>query len=308
MTFDRTTLIVGPAVVQFNGMTFYTEGDITEKITRETNPRSLALFGKVDETLKLQFSEISFTPAGQLKTLSKYYPVTHASIGKSLLGSTDTPVVIWTLAGKKITWANGCLVKCPALRLDTGKDAFGDMTLRCISKKATELTDPAAFSAITAAALADATYDPATVRRARYTWSWGTAYAAQQHEAGIEIDVALSVENKVIANFGIVDIYLKEIVATAKLIPAGLSEADLDLILGLQDAAAVLPGQSLAKAGNDLVVTDGTNTFTLHKAGPKMGERKYGDVTSRLGQLEFMSQVGFTAGVVQPVFEFTLGS
>lgn len=308
MIFDRTTLIAGPAIVTFDGMSFYTEGDITEKLVRETNPRTLAIVGKVDETLKLQYSEISFKPVGQLKTLDKYFPVNHTAIGKSLLGSTDRPVVIWTLAGKKITWANGCIIKCPTLNLDTGKDAFGDMTLRCISKKGTELTDAAAFSAITAAALADASYDDTTVRRARYTWSWGTSYAAQQHEAGIEINVALTVENKVIANFGIVDIYLKEIVATAKLIPTGLSEADLDIILGLQGTDAVLPGQSLAKAGHDLVVTDGINTFTLFKAGPKTGERKYGDVTSRLGQLEFMSQVGWNAGVVQPVFTFTLGS
>lgn len=107
---------------------------------------------------------------------------------------------------------------------------------------------------------------------------------------------------KAIANWGNVNAILTSLTIGCRFTPVGIDEDDLWEALGLQDAGAIVPGESLTKADEDLVIAAGGVSFTLHSAGPKSGVTRYGLEPLRLGEVAFVTRRTFTAGVADPLF------
>lgn len=305
MPFNPANIIQGPAIVIFNGYSYYAKGDIAVKYNRNTFNVETSMHGRIDERLQSQSVEVSFQPAGEIESIAKYFPYAVADIGTSVFGAVDKTLVIWTFAGKQITWAKAAITKMPALRLKATDTLFGDMTFMCLGKSNTALTDAAAWKAAAAVAFADATFDETKIKTARYTAAYGIApYDAMESVDGFEIEIGMEVENNTVDAHGIVDAYLKNLTATARMTPIALTEEQLDTLLGLQGAAAILPGESLSKSDTDLVISGTPFTATIHKAGPKSFALAYGLGKNRLGQLEFTSKRTWTAGAANPLFTF----
>lgn len=298
------TIIAGPAIIQHNGQTYYTEGDITLNHNRETFAIVSSLGGEIDTRLISQMVEISFKPVGALDVVAKYLPYALTQIGTFLFTPTALKdVVVWAKDGTKTTWKNGAITKLPAFDLAATKSALGDMTLTVLGDPTKEATDEAAWNAIATEALVDATFDETKIITGRYTAAYGAApYAAMESEDGFRFEVALKLSAKKVANYGVVNMILSDITAVARFKPVGLTEAQLWTLMSLQGANAILPGQSVTKANKDLVITAAPVSFTLHKAGPISAVTQYGLEPLRFGEVAFAARKTWTTGAVNPLF------
>ena len=302
------TILQGPAIVIFNGLAYYFKGGIKRSLKRSTFDVESDAAGFSDRRLKSTVVEISGTPAGQLTTdaaFGKMFPYAVTDIGKSVFGNADAPLVIHTKAGQTITYARAAITKLPGLRLKPTDTLFGDITFTCLGKGAVQPTTAGSFNAIAAAAFADTTFDGDSIKTARYRVAWGGApYDAMGSKAGFEIDIAMDLQSVEVDDFGVVDMVLKSMVATAKFAPSSLTEDQVNTLLGIQDADVVLPGQSLTKANRDLVISSDVFSATLYKAGPVDGESTFGVGEHRHGDITWVSRRSWTAGAANPLWLF----
>jgi len=297
--FNAANHIKGPAIVVFNGHSWYTENDITVKPVIESWSVNTSIFGKVDERLKSKAFEISFTPVGACVAayLTKSFPYTVDMVGDSIYGAADVPLVIWTCAGIKHTYSRAAITKMPSIHLGTQKSAFGAMSFRCLLATSTEFTAAGAFNTLSTVVLADATFDETKLTTPNYFAAFGESpYDVIDSVDGFDIDLGIELNDTKVDRYGLVDQRLKGLTVSAKFQPAGLTEAQYLALIG-DLTTAIKPGESLAKAGTSLVITgaSGGLKVTLPKCGVKSGAWAFGDA-ERCGELEFTNRVGFTGG------------
>ena len=308
------TLILGPAVVEHNGMTYYTEGNITEKLVRETQDFSMAHVGKFDKRLKSQHLEISFTPAGELKNASKFFPYAPADIGQNIyaLATTDPTVTIWTKAGQQIIYAAGAVAKSPSIHLGVNKPWLGEMTLRVKGNPTKQLTAAAAWNAVSAVAFDDASFDDTLIKTGRYTANWGAGQTAiltgAGSQDGFQIDHEYTLEAKAPDGWNELACLLAGMVTRVRFKPIDWTEADFYDYLRLQGATAILPGESLAKMLKDMTIASGQTGLSIcvNKVGPMDGQQLYGLKDYRQGEVGFEGRITWTTGVVDPALTITI--
>lgn len=127
----RSAILRGPAIIQYQGQTFYSQGDIAIEFVQETFGINVANFGKVDDRVNNVFHRISFVPSGRWHALSILYPFTTAIIGSSVFGS-DKPLTIWTRDGKKRVYTSAAVTKMPDLTLASTKTLHGEVQFTCL--------------------------------------------------------------------------------------------------------------------------------------------------------------------------------
>jgi len=314
MPFDRTQVIQGPAIISFKGYTYYTQGDITVENTRETWEPKTSIYGALTKRASSSpVTKITFTPAGAADDPTKYINVfTPANIGQLLFGATDFPVTIQTIAGKLITWKAGAITKAPDLILSTLKTLWGPMEISCIGAKATALTDPAVQSTFTSSAFADTSFDSSKVTSAAYQAALGSLsspFDAIVTEDGFTVSNNMTVNPVRIANYGIVNWVISEVIASVKFIPANCDDDSLWTLFQLQGSNAILPGGDVASLNQDLVITGGTSptavSCTIAKVGPDKSTSRYGLAVLRAGEVELFARKSFTSGVLIPQISLT---
>jgi hypothetical protein len=294
-------IIIGPAIITRNGHTYYSEADITSELSRETWKPGSSIFGGLGERLVSQQQKLSFTPVGALDVVAKYIPWAVANIGATIF--SDIPAVIKTKAGQTITWANSAITKLPSFRLSPVASAFSSaMEITCLGDLDKAPTAADSWNTFAAAAFNDTTFDETKIRAGRYTATFGELEDIES-EAGFTFEVAIQTQPVKVANRGIVNMLLTEVTAVCRFNPVGLGNEDVIwAMMGLQGADAILPGERLAKGGNDLVITDGTHVFTLHQAGPQKALERYGLTALRHGEVAFAASKSFTLGALNPLF------
>lgn len=309
MPVPPPTIIQGPAIVIFKGLSYYFKGGLKRSIKRSTFDVESDAHGKVDTRLKDSMVELSGTPAGQITTdvnLAKMFPYTLADIGKSIFGSSDSSLVIHTLDGNTITYARGAISRLPLLRLKPTDTLFGDITFTCLGERAVQPTAAGYFSTLASAAFSDATFDGDTIKTARYQAAWGVSapYDVMGSKDGFEFELGLDLVPVSVDDFGVVDMTLKSISGMARFAPASLTEAQVDTLLALQDTDAVLPGQSVAKGNKDLVISSDVFSATLHKCGPVEMESTFTVGDHRHGTIAFAARRTWTSGAANPLWTF----
>lgn len=296
------TIIAGPAVVTFNGNSYYTEGDVTVGLKRNTFNVASAIAGVIDTRLSDQLVEISFKPVGALDVVAKYLPYAVGQIGSLLINPAALkPVVVWGKDGVKTTWASGFVSKLPAFTLSSQKTAQGDMTLTALADPTKTLVDAAAWNAITTAALVDATFDETKIVTPLYKATLGAVFVDLESEDGFTFEVAMSMQLKKVDNYGNVNALLTDLITTARFKPVGKTLAEITTAVRLQGASAVQPGQSLSSA-DDLVISAAPYVFTLAKAGIAASAENYGLQQLRHGELMFVNRKTWTAGAINAPF------
>jgi hypothetical protein len=308
------TIIVGPAIVTWNGKSFYSKAGIKAEFKRDTFKIETDFDGQIDERAKTQMTEVSFQPDGQISTLTKYFPYAVAQIGSSIFGTTALPLVIQTKfggasnTGQTITYPRAALSKQPQLRLKATDTLFGDMTFTCLGVPTVQPTGATAWQAIADAAFGDTTFDETSIITDIYTASYGSSpYNTIGSMAGFEIDLAMATEQIVADDFGIVDMILKSLTATAKFAPSNLTEAQLYTLLANQNTGYVYPGQSLSKTNTNLVIAGSGNaahtlTVTINNAGPKQAGFMCSTGKHRFDAIEFTSKRTWTAGAANALW------
>jgi hypothetical protein len=305
---DLPNIIPGPAVLQHNGGSFYSKDGFRLGYKRDTWDATSDIAGPIDKRMLRDMFTISWTPDGQIANIAKYFPYGPADVGKTIFKSApDDTVVIWTKGGKKHIWQKGAVTKCPELRLVPSDTLFGDMEITVIGKAATLPTDAAYFKqAVAASAFVDATFDETLIKSGVFSAAWGGApYASMGALSGFIMGIDIGVE-QINCDLGIADIHLASLVGRARFVPSNLTEADFDSLMSFQGASVVLPGQSIAKAGKDLVIASDAFSATLFKAGPIGMTQMFKRGSHIHDAVEFGAKRTWTAGAANPLFSFSI--
>jgi hypothetical protein len=305
------TIITGPAIVLHNAKAFYSKAGIKVAFRRESFNVETDFDGRIDERMKSQLTEVTLQPDGQVSDLNKYFPYGIADIGASIFGASPKTLVIHTKAGQTITYPRAAISKLPQLRLKPTDTLFGDMTFTCLGVPNVQPNTSNAWKTIASASFADASFDERKIVTDIYRAAYGSSpYDAIGSMAGFEVDLSMETSRIEAADFGVIDMILKSLTATARFAPGNLTEAQVDTLLNLQNTGYIFPGQSLAKANTDLVITgSGNNGLTLtviiKNAGPKQNAAMYSTGKHRHEAVEFTSRRTWTSGAANPLF--TLG-
>ena len=304
MSFDPTTLIAGPAIVTHDSQVYYSQGDITVQAQLQSWDVNTSMHGPIDKRLKSRAYDISFTPAGECEAFDKYFPYAATDIGAGVFAASDKDLVIQTLSGQKYTFMRAAMIKMPGLNLGTGATALTDMTFRALLDSSIEPTADDAFVKLEATAFSDATFDETKILSPGYTAAFGTdPYDEIESLDGFRIELALSFKEHNVDRYGLVQMHLTGIQATARFTPAGLTEAQWDAMVIPDGANAVIPGQSLAKAGTDLIISKGAGypQVTISDAGIEGHGLAFGEA-QRFSELTFINKWTWTAGALNAPF------
>jgi len=313
MSNPLPTLIVGPAIVTWNGHTYYTKAGIKAEFKRETFTVETDDQGRIDERMKTQSMEIRFQPAGALADLTGYFPYGVAEVGKSIFTTAALPLVIVTKfggagnAGRTITYPRAGCSKFPQLRLKPTDTLLGEMTFTCLGNPTVQPNAANTWELVADATFAD-TFDETKLVTDIYHAAYGASpFNAMGSMAGFEVDLAMELGTITADDFGIVDMVIKSLTAGAKFAPSNLTHENVSTLLANQTTGYVFPGQSLSKSNTDLVIAgSGANgltlTVTIKNAGPKQAGYLYSIDQHRLQAVEFTSKRTWTSGAANALW------
>ena len=316
MSNPLPSLIVGPAIVTWNGYTYYTKAGVKVAFTRDTFKIETDFDGTIDERHKSQKATVSLQPVGMITTMSGMFPYAISMVGKSVFTGTDLPLVIVTKfggtgnAGQTITYPRGALTKTPQLRLKPTDTLFGDLEFTCLGDPTVQPNGATAWETIASATFADTSFDETAITTDIYSAAFGSSpYNAMGSKTGFEIDIELDLKTIEDDSFGIVDMILAGMTAKAKFVPNNITQAQFATLLAYQNTGYIYPGQSVSKSNTDLVITGSGNlgsghtlTATIKNAGPKAGTYMYGVDKHRFEAIEFTSKRTWTSGAANALF------
>ena len=277
----------------------YTQGDIIMQVARESwNPQG-AITGPLGERHKSTRILVSCTPEGEVEALSSYWPYGPADIGKSIFTASPVAMEIVPLEGNKYTFPRSAVTKMPGMALKPTATLWQAMEWTCLGNPAVEPTNAAYFQTLAATA-ANTGFDHTKVTTPRYTGAWGaTPFNVLEAEDGWDVSPSMTVKEMMSANFGLQDLILTGLGVQAVFVPINLTEAQIATMLRLQDANAVLPGDTYHEAAvaRDLVVAGTGLSVTLKNMGAKLGGYRFGAGVFRQNAITMVNRRTWTAGV-----------
>jgi hypothetical protein len=307
------TVIQGPALISIAGNVHYTQKDISvEQTTESWNPESA--YGPLGQRHKSRKDVITFTPVGMLTAarLNLFYfaHLDPTKIGTSIFTGTGVVFVSSISENKTYTWRRGGISKPPGLALKPTATVFGSMSVTCIGAAAVQPLDAHWWQAAEAAATADATFSQTSIISDIYSAALGaraTPFDAMGGMNGFDVDFGFNVKEIPASDVGIADIVLEGLSTSVTFAPSNLTDAQVNTLVRVQDATAVLPGQPYAKEMEDLIIT-GTQLgwiFNIDSVGAKRANRVLQVGEHRFKLIEFVNQRLWTAGAPDPLFAYT---
>lgn len=296
----------GPAVAQFNGGTFFPQGDIDYGFGFETFTPGSSMHGALDERIADRFGTVKLTPVGEWENLSVLWPYRTALIGSSLFTATDVPLIVHTLAGQKLTAAAAAVTSLPEIYFGAKKTMIGQVGFTCIGKDNAAWDSADSFMQIQTVAFPDATwtlFDLTKVVTGAPTISWGlgtpVTFIASE---GVTVSFDLSYDWIETDAEGKVDATLGNLAVMAKFKPLGVTETQVRDWLKIQDVGGLKRGMSLDSVGFDLTVANSLGTVVIKNAAIKTAGFKFGNTTLRHDELGFVAVRTFTGGKPDPLF------
>lgn len=300
---NRTTVLRGPCIIQHGGQTFWSKANVTVTIRNERFAIPTATFGEVDERFAGRMIEVGLTPSGAFNadTLAVLWPYATTPIGTGIYDASDTPTVIWSADGVKLTLPNSRVTQMPSIRLSVRETIMGAMTFTGLLKNN---TDPSASGAYFTIASEDypgnAGFDVADIKTMAYASAWGgdAPWSSFLTEAGWEISPAMDLKPDGADGIGTTDMILTGMRVTARAIPVGPTQADIMAKL----SPAVALGSSVSALGANLNISASGVYFRIYNASIVEGGFDYGNDRKRLAQTEWKATRTVTDGETDPLF------
>ena len=303
MATSRTSIIRGPGAVKFGDVTIYDADGIAAEIETATQEVPSSISGPLDTIKTDQTGSVTLTPCGQVDAdlLAALFPHQTPSIGASLCGSSDTPLVVHSLAGTKVTFLNAFLSGVPELRLSPVKTAFGQAAFTALLANGKAPGDSGAFYSVAAATYNLEYPDPEGITGVHYAGTFGSLSIPDTAD-GWTVNVDLSTDPVETDSLGTIDHTLSGVTVRAKCTPLGLTESQI------LDSLPVSLGRGESLAGaNDLVIAGaGGLTVTLKNARIVTGPLAWGNTTLRAGEIGFIAQRSFSSGVAGALYSVEL--
>jgi hypothetical protein len=313
--------ITGPAVVQFNGQTYYFQEGLKGSLKRNVDYIKVDTAGAIAAFMKNFVVEFSGRPAGVLSQayFESLFPYTRNDHGKSIFGATDLPLVIWALHPfdtsdlNKVTFQRGAIKKSPTLLFSAtkGQAISSDMTFSALMASDFDLTAADAWYSAVHATFAGTPLNLDLIRTARYTAALGSRsapYDSMLAQDGFTFESNWGTKDIDVDNFGIIDqvVDAGNFAATAKFKPANLRAAEVDELISLQDTTALLPGDVIGGTNENLVITSDLFVATLKNCDASDTARQWESGMLQAGEVMFINAAKFTSGVDQAYFTFSV--
>lgn len=311
-----TTVIKGPAQLEWNGLKIISAGEITVTRNPETFDVKTDAFGPIEERLKACTVTVAFTPSGQwgeiipsIAAAAARIPGTTVLQGSLVIKPLITPQQVTTIARAGIT-------ALPDLFLSASKTLYGQMTFTGIA--AVDTTTGAILSQAVFSAPVTA-FDVPSIVTEPWTGSYGVPdeegefdVNADQVLVGIETEDGWTIKSEMTTEMsradsvGIVDVFQTGFKVSASCKPVGLTEGAF-LEFMQRGGGNELPGMGFAlNAGSVLQLNSRSGyRIQLNNAGVKAGSMVWGVSRNRTDGLTFNSIRKFNAGAVQPMLVFT---
>lgn len=297
-TFDRTTIIRGPAKITYDTATFYSKGGVTLRMVNSTFDKETDAYGMVGKS-KTDFQlVVEFEPVGEIEELAKLYPYGSTAIGASIYGSTDKALVI-TAADATYTINNAAITQLPSLRLTANNTAFGPIQFTGLLDIGGDPANLSDYYAVAAGASIGAAFDPSKLITAPYTATlgFGTPLAFMS-EAGFEIAFDLSLSPVVVDGIGTVSMALQNLGATITCIPTGIAENSFDTAFN-----SLTAGEDLANLSLDIsTATTGGLNVDFAAVNIIDLEKRFSPTDNRLGTLTMAARRTFSSGTPAALF------
>jgi len=218
------------------------------------------------------------------------------------MGATDTPLVISSVAGTKLTFHAAALTKCPDLILSPAATAFvSSAEFSALVAKGKAAIDEGGLFTVEAATYADAYPSNTGLSGNIYAATWGD-FSITDTVSGWTISVELSVKPVTVDSLGKIDYLLEGVTVRAKCRPIGPTEAILTAAL----PAKLGRGQSV-RSGDDLTIAAANPglTVVLKDASLMTGPLAWGKTELRLGEIGFVANRSFAEGVAGALYSIT---
>lgn len=302
---NRTTILRGPGTVVFGGATLYDASGITCEIDSATAGLPSSVSGEIGTIKTDQTGRVSLTPCGQLSAdiLAALFPYGDAAIGSSACGATDSPCVIHSVAGTKVTLLNACISKMPEIHLSPVKTAFGAVEIAAALGLAKGPADADALYKVETAAYAAGAPDPTGITGVQYTGTFGSMTISDTLD-GWTVTPTVELTAVTTDNLGTIDWTVSAVGCTARCTPLGPTEAQILAALPVGKARGSLLG-----GADDLVIAGaGGLKVTLHGASIVTGPLRWGNTALRAGEIGFTASRKFTDGNPGPAFTVEMAS
>lgn len=304
MSFDRTTLLEGPAIITFDNTTFYTEGAITYRPGISTFDIRTSVHGILDQRMDDIVGTVSFKPVGvwgHYETLLGPFASMH--YGESLFGSTDKPLVIHSADGRRLTLNTACVSKIPAVTFSTAATLWGDVEFTVIGSKATEWSATGSRYSEAALEFNAPGLDPATILTQPYVVAFGSVapWNSIESESGIHVGFDLQTTPIKTDSDGMVDLRLASLSAEVKFVPLGVTAAQYLDAFRLQGTGAAR-GASVGGAARSLTVTGSGVYFALNGAVAVDGSQVYDTAANRHGEITLRAVRSWANNALKPLF------
>jgi hypothetical protein len=308
----RSKLLTGPAVITWNGGSYFSQGDVVATFASESFDVNVASLGVVSSRQAERMITIEFTPAGEWEadTKTKLFPYASFRIGQSIFGATDQAMVIQPVDGQEIlTLGNVGLTRMPSLRFHPLTTLVGPVQFIALGLDDSEWNAAnSLFSVANGSVPSFAAFDEAAVLTRGYNGFWTpagiTGFNPFDTEEGFQVDFNMETAAKGTSSVGIIDYRFKNLRLSAKCKPIGPTLAEMLAACKLQGAGAGR-GRSYTSVMADLIIkeidTDST-VFTAKNMSLKSTPEQWGDITNRHGDAEWVSNRKITAGAADPWF------
>jgi hypothetical protein len=310
----RVHLLRGPARLQYNGVTFYSEGDVRLDLRTRTREARVAVLGPLEYWLDDVDLSVTFQPAAAWSAplLAVLYPYGDALPGQSLFAGDDLPLVIQSPDGVQLTLQSAALTQMPALHLAGGRPAFGEATFRALTAAGGSRSGSNSLYQVDTVAWTVPVFDRTQLVAGPVSATWGTTapWNTLQTVDGFQIEFPLKLREETLDDVGVADLSVLEVGARARFMPAGPTEDALLSAAHVQGVGADR-GASLFPGADDLVLqgTSGGPLVTLYSTALVDDvPLAWSAQKPRLGRVTLAAQRPLTAGGPQPLFSVGVAS
>lgn len=299
-TFDRTTIVRGPCKITYDGATFYSKGGVNLTMNQSTFDKEVDAYGMVGKSKTDMQVVVEFEPVGEIEALTTLFPYGSTTIGSSIYGSSDKPLVI-VAADVTYTILNAAITKLPTLRCTANNTQLGSVQFTGLVGKSTNPNALASYYTVGAGGAIGTAFDPSLIIAAPYaaTLAAGTPFYSSD---GFEISFDLALTPVVVDGIGTVTMALGNIGSTISCTPIGVATGFFDTYFDAMDAGEELPSATLDVSTS---VTGGLNFDALAVQIISI-DRRFSPTENRLGKLTMAAKRTFTTGV--PNALFTIGA
>lgn len=312
MSIIRRDVVRGPARIIYRSAVFFSKGDITLDVSKETFVITSSVHGKTDERVESRKLTVSFTPVGEWEALPVLWPYGAFLLGQSVFDPTmypstpntgnDFTLQIHSTDGRLITVSSAAVTNMSEIDLSPSKTMIGGMTFTGIGRDGSSWEDTNSLYTEGALAFSNANYtglSNATIKTHSYSAAWGNRSAPWNNiktADGWRISLDVKLSPLACDDDGLYDMVFEELNVTARCKPLGVSQDAMRDALKMQGSGMVRGSSLAAAVADDLVIRSriiGGPVITLTRAALKTAPMAFGPATLRNGEVLFVANRNF---------------